>query len=70
MWSIHRVAKEYNVTPSHYLMGSQAMFSMDYAVYSIGIKLDHDLEVRAQKEAEKKARHAQQRNDNSHLRGG
>ena len=64
VWSIHRLAKEYGVTPSHYLMGSQAIFSMDYAVYSIGIKMDYLMEERARKEAEKKVQHDQ----NAHLR--
>ena len=61
---IHRLAKMYSVPPSHYLMGSRAILTMDYAVYLIGIQMDNMLEEKAHKDAERRVQNAQ----NAHLK--
>lgn len=59
-WMIHRLAKEYGTTPTHYLLGNKTMFTMDYAVYSVGMRMEASLEEQARKHAERKV-------DNAHL---
>lgn len=55
---IHRLAKEYGLPPSHYLMGDKATFTLDYAVYALGTRMDASLEEQARKRAERKAHNA------------
>ena len=68
-WMIHRLAKEYGTTPSQYLMGDKTTFTMDYAVYAVGKRMDASLEEQARKNAERTAHKANADPEhNAHLR--